>query len=149
MDYLWESSHSLQHVRAIDSPVWSSYLDSSASFNLSLTFPNLNHSMCGLDVYLKNSNFLFYFFTVHPLLLPAPSHNSLSHPTPLSPRGWPPIRHPLVVPGASCLTRHILSHWGQTRQSSAIRVGVGGRSDQLMYSAWLGAQSLGAPRNPC
>jgi hypothetical protein len=51
-------------------------------------------------------------------------------------------------PGTSVLSRirYIFSHYGQTRQSSAIH--VSGALDQFMYTTWLLAQCLGAPRGP-
>ena len=48
------------------------------------------------------------------------------------------------LPGASGLSRvrirYIFSHWGQTRQSSAVN--VLGASYQLVYAAWVVAQCL-------
>jgi hypothetical protein len=44
------------------------------------------------------------------------------------------------------MVRCILSHWGQTRKSSAVY--VSGASHQLVYAAWLVAQSLRDVRGP-
>jgi hypothetical protein len=60
-------------------------------------------------------------------------------PLPLRGCSPPPVS---LHPGASSLykIRYILSHWGQTRQSSATYVSVA--LDQPMWALWLVAQSL-------
>jgi hypothetical protein len=59
-----------------------------------------------------------------------------------------PAPSDLPFPGTSSLSgvRYFFSHWGQTRQSSAIY--MSGVSYHLVHAAWLVAQCLSNLRGP-
>lgn len=100
------------------------------------------------------SEFLFFkiiLFIYIPNVAPLPGPPSMRSSSPPSlPPPWvflyPPM-HSYFTPLASlfsgassfCRIKHILSYWGQTRQSSVTY--IMGVMDQLMYALW--AQSLG------
>ena len=94
-------------------------------------------------------NGIFNLQSSHGPLPSPPFHSSSPHSSvPLSPRGCSSHPQAFPLPGASSLLRirHIFSHWGQTRQSSAVY--VLGASYQLVHAAWLVAYCLRDLRVP-
>ena len=94
--------------------------------------------------------YLFFNLLYSPVIILLPVHPlTVSHPIPPSPISkrmslppQPPSHQTSPLPGASGLSqvRCIFSHWGQTRQTSAVY--ASGASYQLVYAAWLVAQCL-------
>jgi hypothetical protein len=68
----------------------------------------------------------------HPI--PPLPHSCLQEDVPIPP---PPSHQTSQLPKASSISRFrcVFSHWGQTRQSSAVY--MSGKSYQLVYAAWL------------
>jgi hypothetical protein len=68
---------------------------------------------------------------------------------PLSPRGSSFACQTSPLPGSSSLSRarYHFSHWRHIRYSFSVY--LSGALDQLLYAAWLAAQSLWDLRGPC